>query len=53
MYKADQHGNGQGPQQNPVKHPLDSPLQPEKQSVEEIGYLEETEDIEAGGKPHM
>lgn len=52
MYKADPHGNGQGPQQAPVKHPLDSPLQPEKKSVEETGYLEETEDIEAGGKPH-
>lgn len=24
----------------------------QRKSVEETGYLEETEDIEAGGKPH-
>lgn len=37
-------------QQDPANHPVNSPLQPEEKWVVEIGYLEEMEDIEAGGR---
>ena len=49
--KANEHREDQTPQQDPRNCTVKSPLHPEEKWMEEICYLEEIENAEAGGKP--
>lgn len=47
--KANSHEISKDPMKR--KNPVDVTLQPEKNAVGIIGYLQEIEDVGAGGKP--